>query len=265
MATTKSTKPAASAPAAAAPSATGAQPTNGLAIAALVVGIIAFISGWAPFWGFIAGVAAIILGVIGLRKPGMKGLSIAGIITGGIAALWSLIVTIFFILAIATVGITGVATSGVINKALDQYNAANKALIEAQKDFKKGETAKFAEFEVKANSVQRNYLPTDTYTQPEVGKEFIVVNVTVKNTATEPKTISNYDLKLNEAGVADTVSYVTVDPVFYGGELSAGASLSGNVVYQVAKGATDLKLQYGTYVYDVNGSGLQNLTFTLAL
>ena len=70
------------------PVATG--PTNGLAIAALIVGIVAFLSGWIPFWGFIVGVAAVVLGVIALKKPGGKGMAIAGLVTGGLGALTGL-------------------------------------------------------------------------------------------------------------------------------------------------------------------------------
>ena len=65
-------------------------PGKGLAIASMVVGIVAFLTGWTPFWGLAVGITAVVLGIIGLKKGGEKGLAITGIVTGGLAALTSL-------------------------------------------------------------------------------------------------------------------------------------------------------------------------------
>lgn len=247
------------------------QKTNGLAIAALITGIIAVVSGWAPFWGFLVGAAAIVLGILGLKKSAhMKGLSIAGIITGAIGALWSLVISVFFVLAIASVGIGGAALNEVVQEAQDsvsQHNAETKALIDAKKDFSKGETAKFGKFEVKVNSVTRNYTPEQDYLTPEDGKEFIVINITVKNTSDESQYVSNFDYKLNDDGLAVSASYFDVTPDFEAGDLSAGASQTGNILYEVTKGENNLKLQYETSVYDLSGSdgGYKELVFTVAI
>lgn len=246
------------------PAAPAASPTNGLAIAALVVGIVAFISGWAPFWGFIAGAAAVVLGILGLRKPGMKGMSIAGIVTGGIAALWSMIVSVFFIIAIATVGVAGNSIVAEGNGILSDYAADNKALIDAKKDFAKGETARFGDFQVTVNSVQRNYVPDNSYQEASAGNELIVVNVTVKNVSDDTASVSSYDFDVSEAGVAVSSSYLDVEPAFDSVSLTAGATVTGNIVYEINEGATDLKLLYETFAYDLNASEAKNLTFTLA-
>lgn len=249
----------------------GPHPTNGLAIASLVTGIVAFVFGWVFIFGFLIGATAIVLGIIALKKSpqgSAKGMSIAGIITGAAGALWSVVVSIFFILSLIALGVGG-ASAGVAldqaNQTLANYNAENKALIEAKKEFKKGETATFGQFEVKVNSVKRDYTPEDSYVTVGEGKEFIVVNVTVKNVGSESKYISSYDLKLSEAGVADSASYFDVDPAFDGGDVSPGASTSGNIMYEVTKGTTDLKLQYELFAYDLSGGGAKTLTFTLAL
>jgi len=243
---------------------------NGLGVASLVTGIVAFVFGWVPFFGFAAGVVAVILGIIALKKAaGAKGFSIAGIITGGIGVLWSLIVTVIFFIALLALGTTGAAYGGVIkeaNNALDQYNAENKALIEAKKDFAKGDTAKFGHFEVKVDKVQRDYVPADSYYKAGEGKEYVVVTVTVKNVDTESQSITTYDLKLNDAGTANMASFlVDVEPTFDGGDLSPKASLTGNLVFEVTKGSNDLKLQYETSAYDMKNSDVKNLTFTLKI
>lgn len=109
---TPSPNPSAPPPSSAAPSqapATGSihpsrPASNGLAIAALVVGIIAFLSGLAPIWGLIAGIVAIVLGVVALRKRQNKAMSIIGTVGGGIAAITSLIATIIMAVGFGAAG-----------------------------------------------------------------------------------------------------------------------------------------------------------------
>lgn len=66
------------------------QRTAGLAIAALVVGIVAFVFGWVPVFGAIVGVVAIVLGAIALRKRQSKGLAITGLVLGAVATITSI-------------------------------------------------------------------------------------------------------------------------------------------------------------------------------
>ena len=65
--------------------------TNGPAIAALICGLLALVTGFLPFVGiFLAGllgIIAVVTGIIGLRRAGMpavggKGMAIGGIVTG---------------------------------------------------------------------------------------------------------------------------------------------------------------------------------------
>lgn len=244
------------------------QAPAGLAIAALVTGIVAFVFGWVPFFDYAAGITAIILGIIALKKhAGVRGMSIAGIILGCVATLWSIVVSIFLVIGLVALGTTGAVYGDAINQAnqaLGQYTAENKALVDAKKDFNKGDTATFGHFEVKVTNVQRNYVPSDSHSTPATGNEFIVVTVNVKNVGTQSETISNYDFKMNDNGAADMTSYITVDPAFTGGELPVSASASGTIVYEITKDSNNLKLQYNTYAYDLN-AGIKNLVFTLAI
>lgn len=60
---------------------------GGMAIAALVVGIGAFIFGWVPFFGLVVAVVGIVLGVLALRQPRGKGFGITALVLSGLAAL----------------------------------------------------------------------------------------------------------------------------------------------------------------------------------
>ena len=92
-------EPTAPAPAAGAegiaPSASpGTSKPKALALSALIVGIIAFLTGLLPVVGIVIGIAAIVLGVLALVRKQSKGMSITGIILGAIAALASVAMTI---------------------------------------------------------------------------------------------------------------------------------------------------------------------------
>ncbi|MEO6109504.1 MAG: DUF4352 domain-containing protein [Candidatus Saccharimonadales bacterium] len=239
--------------------------SNGLAIGSLVTGIVAFVFGWVFIFGFLVGATAIVLGALALKKPGGKGMSIAGIITGGIGALWSIVISVLFVIAIVVGGAGAGTTIKAANNALDQYNKDNQTLIDAKKDFAKGSTATLGQFEVKINSVQRNYVPENKYQAASDGKELIVLNITAKNVGSESKYLSSYDLKINDAGVANSSSYLDVTPSLTSGDISAGASTTGNVVFEVAKDATGLKLQYELVVYDLKGGEAKTLTYSLAV
>ncbi|WP_417508978.1 hypothetical protein [Microbacterium sp.] len=73
---------------------------GGLAIAALIVSIVAFLSGWVPFVGLVLAIVGLVLGILALRKPRGKGLGITAIVLSALAALTGiimLVVTFWFI------------------------------------------------------------------------------------------------------------------------------------------------------------------------
>lgn len=74
-----------------------ASPAGGIAIAALVVGIVAFVLGWVPILGLVIAVVGIILGIVTVRKPQRKGFGWAAIGLSALAALTSIATTIFFL------------------------------------------------------------------------------------------------------------------------------------------------------------------------
>lgn len=115
--------PAAAAPPAppaspAPPSLTPAEPSGppkGLAIAALAVGIFAFLSGWVPFWGLVIGLAAVILGAIALVKRQPKGLAATGLALGAVATIVSIITSSLFVMGLVKANETGKKDPVVVN------------------------------------------------------------------------------------------------------------------------------------------------------
>ena len=235
-------------------------PTNGLAIASFVVGIVAFISGWIPFWGLLVGVAAVLLGMIALKKPEGKGLSITGIVTGGLGALAGLTATAFVILAIVS--------SGAINESrysqMQEETPGAQEMIDAKKDFAKGEVGAFGPLDVTVNSVTRNYTPTGSVEPLNDRSEYIVVNITVENMGEDSEYVSHNDFLINEGGLTSNRERIDSSPEFKNGSLSPGETVNGNLVYRVVKDATDLKIQYSLDIITPN-SRSDTLVYTLAI
>ncbi|MFZ6993811.1 Ltp family lipoprotein [Curtobacterium sp. RRHDQ66] len=67
---------------------------KGLALAALLVGIAAFLFGLIPVFGAIVGIVAIVLAVLALRGKQPKGLAVTGLVLGAVAVLSSIGVTL---------------------------------------------------------------------------------------------------------------------------------------------------------------------------
>jgi hypothetical protein len=78
---------------------------NGLAIAALICGIIALLLSWIPVINFLAiilGIAAVVTGIMGLRRAGdprygQRGLAVGGLVTGGLALVVAIAMLAFFV------------------------------------------------------------------------------------------------------------------------------------------------------------------------
>lgn len=238
------------------------QPVNGLAVASLITGIVAFISGWIPFWGLLVGIAAVVLGILGLKKIHGKGLAIAGISTGALGALAGLLATVFFIIAVVS---SATFFDDTYNDERQTQTQEDRQLFDAKKNFSKGETALLGVYEVKANSVQRNYVPETGTRRPAAAKEFILVNLTIKNTDTKDAWVTMSTFDLNDG--TDSTNGLSV-PVPSSSRISKkltpGASVTGYVVYEVEKDATDLKLEYEKRATS-NSETYQRLLFTLEI
>lgn len=63
------------------------QDTNGLAVTSLILGVLSLTG-----FGLLTAIPAIITGVIGLRNPEGKGMSLAGVIMGSVSAVVSILI-----------------------------------------------------------------------------------------------------------------------------------------------------------------------------
>lgn len=80
----------------------GPQPSNGLAITSLVLGICSLLIVWIPIVGLLGTLLALVglvLGILALQKPGGRGLAIGGIVTSAI----SIVLTVLGFLALGAI------------------------------------------------------------------------------------------------------------------------------------------------------------------
>jgi len=82
-----------------APPPSGPSTRQGIATTALVLGIIALLSGWIPTWGVVIGVTTIILAVVALAKKQSKGMAISGLVMGVVGAIESIAVIVAILVA----------------------------------------------------------------------------------------------------------------------------------------------------------------------
>jgi hypothetical protein len=79
-------------------------PSRGLAIAALVLGIVAVLTAFIPFWSYVAiaiGIAAVVLGIVAMVKK-QGGLALAGLIVGGAGLVLAVVSSIVWALLLAS-------------------------------------------------------------------------------------------------------------------------------------------------------------------
>lgn len=245
-----------------APAATGGG-TPGIAVAALILGILALLTGWI-YVGGLLGIAAIVLGIISLKKPGGKGMGLAGIILGVLGLLGAILMVI---LTIIGVGLFGKAAND-ISKNINEYQEEQRVEYEqatAKRDFAKGETARFGDLEVKIDKVTRNFVPENEFQRAEAGKELVVLDLTVKNVGEDSNYVSSFSFKLEEAGklLSGKISG-TPGQVLDSASLTPGGSMSGQVMFEVTAGAQDLKLALEDHVYNPSSFRSEEIKYTLA-
>jgi hypothetical protein len=83
---------------------TGTAGTDGVAVAALIVGILALLVSWIPVLGAIGGIVALVLGLVArnrIKKSGAggNGMAVTGIVTGAVSIAINIAIIAFFVIA----------------------------------------------------------------------------------------------------------------------------------------------------------------------
>jgi hypothetical protein len=210
-----------------------------MAVASLVLGLVAILFCWIPWIGILAGVIALILGIIRLLKMKKseekkgKGMSIAGIITGVIGLAISVII---LIIAVTTANVF-------INSVNDYSNKQNNIVSSLKSSYNVGEKADIDGLMLSVTSVS-DYISTNEYYQPNAGNKFIKVNIYAENQSKEDQNISTIDFNCYADDSAVSTGYVSEDDEFTGATIATGKNVSGILYFEVPETANKIELQY---------------------
>lgn len=204
---------------------------SGLATAAMVLGIIAIVGAWIPFLNVVSiilGALALIFGLIPLFKKRSIGKAVAGVVLG-LAAI---------VISVAMISAASKVIGDAVNDATKQETkvaALNEAVI-------------FDEKEVTVQSVERDWKSDNQFIAPEAGKEFVKVQVSIKNKSSQQVSYNTFDWKMKDSkgDIKDVASAAfSIDGALNSGELAATTGgKEGFLIFEVPSGDTELTLQY---------------------
>lgn len=122
---------------------------NGLAITAMVLGIAAVVLCWFPLLGFPLGVAALVCGIIALRKRRAFGFSLTGVITGAVGILLSIVIGVVSVL----IFVGAANRASVASRSWESVQSSLNAQAEsrsAEAESRSAEAEQVHKFELKA-------------------------------------------------------------------------------------------------------------------
>ncbi|PZU37776.1 MAG: hypothetical protein DI573_11025 [Microbacterium sp.] len=118
-----------------APSGSGPSPSRGqakgLAITALVLGIVAFLTSLIPWLGLAVAVAAVVLGIFALAKRQPKGMAVTGLALGGIALIAALVITVAFSAFVSTASTSSASVAEVGDESANAADTEGDAVAGA--------------------------------------------------------------------------------------------------------------------------------------
>lgn len=161
---------------------------------------------------------------------------------------WLLPIGIIVIVVIAVVVFIGAgpksSTSGPKKVGESSTSSEQAGAETTQSEFKVADKIEFDKRILTVNSVQRNYSSGNEYVTPPEGKEWIVVSVTIENKSNSEISFNEYDFQIeNSQGVRTSTTYTgELKDQLNSGNLAVGGKVTGNLVFEVTKGATGLKV-----------------------
>ena len=165
------------------------------------------------------------------RKPEKKRPSCLGMIGGAV-------VVIIVLGAVSSMGNKGAtSTSG---------SGGTAAASPTPSQFVLGQAIQFNNHALTVNSVQKAYDPHNQFEVPtNSADEFVLVSLTVKNTGSSDLDVNTFGMKLeDDSGTQRDSSVVSVDNGLQSVTLSAGGTVTGNVVFEAKKGSAKLVFHY---------------------
>lgn len=237
---------------------------KGLAIAALIVGIVAFLTGLIPVWGIILGLVGVALGVIALVKKQPKALALTGTILAAVAVVASIIATIFAGALTAVIFDSVEEQTSVTAESSEDGESTDSEAGESVSEqgtredpFPIGTTIVSKDWDVVVNSVNLSandaVAEANSFNDPAPeGQQYAVANVTVtyKGEDTGMPVFVQIDYVTATGEVISTWDSFAIapEPTFGSGELYAGGTSTGNLAFLIPSSADGiLRIEPGVF------------------
>ncbi|MFT4312221.1 MAG: DUF4190 domain-containing protein [Candidatus Woesearchaeota archaeon] len=231
--------------------------TSGLAITALIMGILSITIGWIPFFGWLFIGLAILFGILGLNqtKNGYsgKGLAIAGLILACIPLIFQIFVIIFFVF----LGAVGSATLDSIEH--ERQAAVNDVAPEVVRTettptqpqnlvYSMNEDIKVDYLTYRITNVESFQRMGSSFLTKETEGQFIKVTMRITNDAMETKQMFTPRFRIKDSlgreydRLSDDIMYIS-DALEFGRQLQPGLSTTGAIVFELPLSSEDLSLE----------------------
>jgi hypothetical protein len=160
---------------------------------------------------------------------------------------------VWVLIVIVLIGIGGAAGGGDSTKPTSGGNSNSSADKKAEEktEFALGEKAVFDDKSITVTDVQRNYDTGNQFSQPESGKEFVIVTVTITNDGDGTLDYNTFNFKLQDSnGVQQSEAFSALsEGKLNSGSLAAGGKVTGKLAYEVPKDDAGLKLLYQDFSF----------------
>lgn len=156
------------------------------------------------------------------------------------------------LLLLSTVTILGIGVScGTDNKdSASSKEVVEKTSKEEKEIYVIGEEVKLEDAILKVNSIDKS--SGSEWDKPKEGSEFIVVNVTIKNSGTSQIAYNSFDFQMqNSKGQIIDQAFTTIDKntTLNSGELASNGEVTGTIVFEQPIEEKELILIYKTNMF----------------
>jgi len=171
---------------------------------------------------------------------------------------------VWVLIVVVLIGLGGAAGGNKSNTAINNGSSNNSAgtkKADEKTEFKVGETASFDNKSLTVTEVQRNYDTGNQFSQPESGKEFVIVTVNIANNSDKTLDYNTFEFKMQDTnGVQQSEAFTALsEGKLNSGSLAAGGKVTGKLAYEVPKDDAGLKLLYQNFSFFDNKA----ITFNL--
>ncbi len=155
-------------------------------------------------------------------------------------------VAIFAVLLVLSAGGFGITTPKSSEKGPEKVGGGSATEVPAepkQTEFNVGEEIKLGDNILKVNSVERR--AQIGYSTPDSGKEFVLVNVTIRNAGQSDISYNPYDFRIQDSNGNQTDhAWASLDDRLSSGSLASGGHVTGTVPFETPRGDQGLKLLF---------------------